>query len=328
MSHVTRILCILALALPLAAQVKITRQGNSKIAVEIDGKPFTDFYIGNENGARKPYLHPLRSASGKTVTRAYPMVADAPNESHDHPHHRGLWFAHSKVSGVSFWDCDGTPVPPTAGSIALAKVNVLTSGKKQGAIDATFHWNKPNGKPLLTESRKMIFYAEPSTRTIDFDIALRAEETAVFADSKEGTFAIRLAENLSEPEPKSKRVPHGAKRTGLMVNAEGGRGEAQVWGKRSPWVDYAGELLGEKLGVAIFDHPGNPRYPTWWHSRSYGLFAVNMFGLHNFEPGSGKDGSLTLEPGKTLRLRYRVLIHSGDAVQAQLAEAYRRYAGK
>src|SRR5215475_5624504 len=88
-------------ALPLCAQVKITPQGSEKIAVEIDGKPFTDFYVSAKNP--KPYLHPLRTADGKSVTRGFPMIPDVPGESKDHPHHRGLWFAHGNVNGYNFW---------------------------------------------------------------------------------------------------------------------------------------------------------------------------------------------------------------------------------
>src|SRR5664280_3065267 len=79
-----KLLLVVALALPLCAQVKITQQGKEKISVEIDGKPFTDFYIGPETV--KPYLHPLRTADGKVVTRGFPMVTDIPGEAHDHPH--------------------------------------------------------------------------------------------------------------------------------------------------------------------------------------------------------------------------------------------------
>jgi len=111
-----------------------------------------------------------------------------------------------------------------------------------------------------------------------------------------------------------------------MVNAEGLEGERQVWGKRSAWVDYFGEVEGEKLGVAIFDHPQNPKHPTFWHSRSYGLFAANIFGERDFMADKTRDGSITLEPGGTLRFRYRVVIHPGDFRSANIAELYRQYA--
>ena len=135
-----------------------------------------------------------------------------------------------------------------------------------------------------------------------------------FGDTKEGTFAVRLTTALEE------------RRTGRMVNAEGASGEKSVWGKRSAWVDYAGELEGEKLGIAFLDHPANPRHPTWWHSRAYGLFAANPFGQHDFENDKTKDGSLSLAAGESVRFRYRVIIHPGDAAAAGIAGQFSKYA--
>jgi hypothetical protein len=101
-----------------------------------------------------------------------------------------------------------------------------------------------------------------------------------------------------------------------------------TWGKASPWMDYFGTLEGEKLGVAILDHPGNPKHPTYWHCRDYGLFAANQFGEHDFFRDKTKDGGVTLEPGKSLRFRYRVIVHQGDTKEAKIAEAYRVWAGR
>ena len=78
--------------------MKITPQGKDKISIEIDGKPFTDFYIGPQ--ASKPYLHPLRTAHNK------PRHPRLPHHSRllrvkrqDKPRHKGLWFAHGNVNG-------------------------------------------------------------------------------------------------------------------------------------------------------------------------------------------------------------------------------------
>jgi hypothetical protein len=300
------------------AQVKITEDAG-RIAVDIDGKPETVFYVGAETA--KPYLHPLRSASGKIVTRHYPMEM-VPGESRDHPHHRGLWFSHGDVNGTDFWSNEPKQTPHT-GRIVLTKPAQIESGAKSGRIHAEFEWRDASGKPLLTESRTMVFYADPVLRTIDLDILLKAVDKVKFGDTKEGTFAIRLAAGLEEPDPKLPALP---KRTGRRLNAEGATGEAGIWGKRSDWVDHFGEIDGEKLGVAILDHPANPRHPTYWHSRAYGLFAANIFGVHDFEQDRSKDGSLTLEPGATLRFRYRVIIHPGDAKSADIAGLYSKYA--
>ena len=60
------ILLLAATLLPLWAQVTITPKGTEKITIDIDGKPFTDFWIGPET--KKPYLHPLRTASARGTT--------------------------------------------------------------------------------------------------------------------------------------------------------------------------------------------------------------------------------------------------------------------
>ncbi len=322
-----RTILILTVTLPFLTpsfgQVKITPRDGKVVSVEIDGKPFTDFYVGNEGGALKPYLHPLRSASGKSVTRGFPMLPDVPGEVHDHPHHRGLWFTHGDVNGLDFWAPEVAKDPNKRGTVVLAKIDKAAGGKKSGEIVATFEWKTPQGKTLLTETRRMVFYSDPVNRIIDFDATLRPQEEVKFGDTKEGMFATRLAAGLEEPQ---RRSPAEPKRTGLMVGASGKKGEKEVWGKRAEWVDYAGELEGEQLGVAILDHPANPRHPTWWHSRSYGLFACNIFGLHDFENDKSKDGSLTIKPGQPLRFRYRVVIHPGNFASAGVAEMFQKYA--
>ena len=169
----------------------------------------------------------------------------------------------------------------------------------------------------------MTFYSDPQLRTIDFDITLSPEEKVTFGDTKEGMFAIRLAAPLEESSPKGIAEP---KRTGKLVNAQNKVGEKNVWGKRSEWADYSGQIDGQPVGIAIFDHPGNPRHPTYWHSRDYGLFATNIFGLHDFENDKSRDGSLTIQPGQPLRFRFRVIIHPGDANSLNLRETFNAYA--
>src|SRR5205823_10015895 len=130
-----------------------------------------------------------------------------------------------------------------------------------------FDWTGPDGNVLLRENRLTTFRADAKNRVMDFDITLTAVDKVVFGDTKEGAFAIRLADSMTEKA-------HG----GQMVNAEGKRGMNEVWGKRSNWVDYSGMVDGEKVGVAMLDAPSNPRHPTYWHSRDYGLFALDPFG--------------------------------------------------
>jgi hypothetical protein len=186
-------------------------------------------------------------------------------------------------------------------------------GDRSGTLTATMEWRDPKGKVLLVEQRDMVFYSDPKLRTIDFNITLTAPEEVTFGDTKEGAFAIRLADNFTE------------KRGLKMVDADGRSGMAKIWGKRSNWVDYSAEVDGEKLGVAMFDHPQNPHHPTYWHARDYGLFALNPFGQNAFDP-KAEERHTKLSPGQKLAFRWRVVIHPGDAQDAHIADLYQEYA--
>jgi hypothetical protein len=291
--------------------------GAEQIGVIIDGQPFTQFIIAGE-GVTKPYLYPLRAPSGTYVTRMWPMEKAAEEASiakPDHPHQRGLWFAHEKVNGLDFWNNEATYTTPNRGKIVLAKLGEVSSGKDQGTIAATFDWVDLAGHKLLNESRRMTFYADPRLRIIDIDITLTAAADAVtFGDAKDGAFGVRMRPILQE-----------AGGTGHITNANGLAGEKQLWGKASNWCDYSGAVNGEKVGIAILDHPENPRHPVRWHARGYGLFAANPFALAAFTGDKSRDGSLTVAPGESLRFRYRVIIHEGDAQDAGIAAEWTRY---
>jgi len=302
-----RTFCLLLAAGCLTAQVRFAKD---LISVNVDGRPFTVFHYGTESG--KPYLAPIRSASGKIVTRRFPMEAVA-GDSTDHLHHTGLWFTYDDVNGVKFWENDPSYKHLNMGKIVVRSAD-YQEGDKAGTLTAVLEWRGPKGELLIVENRKMVFHSDPTLRIVDFEITLTAGEDLTFGDTKEGAFAIRLAESLTE------------KKGGKMVNAAGGVGMAQVWGKRSDWVDYSGTVDGEKLGVAILDHPQNPRHPTYWHARDYGLFALNPFGAHAFDP-TQPESHWQLAKGKELFFRWRVVVHPGDAESGRVADLYKDYAG-
>ena len=305
-------LILAAAVVSLSAQVKITK-GVDRIAVEIDGKPYTDYFVSPDGN--KPYVYPLRTASGIIVTRHFPMETVA-GETHDHPHHRGMFFAHGDINGINFWATEPSTKAANKGSMVLKKIAEAKGGSKSGTIRTVFNGLDPQGKPMMTETRTLTFYPGSELRVIDFEIQIEALRQLKFGDTKEGTFGIRLATPLSEDK------------SGRMVNAEGGETEKNVWGKRSPWVDYYGPLEGSTVGVAIMDHPKNPRHPTYWHARAYGLFAANIFGVKDFTGDKTQDGTFTLEAGKRVTFRYRVVIHAGDTKSANIASLFQQYAAK
>jgi len=325
-----RLVLILLLAAAYAgAQVKLFQSPNA-VFVEIDGKPFTALYYGGD--LPKPYLHPLKAATGTVVTRGYPMEKIA-GETTDHPHHRGAWMGYGVINGVNFWENENSYKETNKGTIVPSKPPKLQSNGKVASIIGYYDWLTPDGKALLSETRDITFHLHKTLRIVDFDIAFTAQTKVEFGDTKEGFFAIRIATPLQEDgksgPPAEKNAPL-SKTPGHLVNAEGKEGEKEVWGKPSPWTDYYGTIGEEKVGIAIFDHPSNVKAPTRWHARAYGLYAANPFGLAEFEGAKGggrgqaaaPTPSLVLEQGQVLKLKYRIIIHPGDAKSAGIATLY------
>lgn len=291
-------------AVSLAAQVKYSAQDQT---VSIDGKPFATFNTGEK--ANKPFLAPVRSASGKVVTRGFPMEM-LPGESRDHLHHRGLWFTYDDVNGVKFWENDPSYKKGRIGKQVVKKTEWKGGGKK-GTLTATIEWQTPEGEVLMVEKREMVFVPHATLRTIEFRTTLEGAQDVKLGDTKEGAFAIRLAEEFTE------------RRGGKIVDAEGRERMKQVWGKRADWVDYSAELQGEKLGVALLSHPSNPNHAPYWHARDYGLFAMNPFGQNAFD-ASQPERITKLAKGEKISYRWLVVVHPGDA--SGVAEQYKKFA--
>ena len=312
---------VLAVSCAFGADESVQLQREAThINVIIGGKPFTTYYFDPE--VAKPYFMPLRSAQGTVITRGFPIGNTVPPErQHDRnlePHQRPMYFGHGNVDGIDFWGealypkwSDGT----VFGRTVLAKIEEVKDGPDSGTIRALFHLVGPRGRIITDETQSFVFRGGQDLRMIDCEFTITANHGADVAigDSKEGSFAIRVVKELYSPP-------------GHMVNSNGGVGEKEIWGKRANWVDYYGKVGTEELGVAIFDSPRSFRHPTYWHARGYGLFAVNPFGIREFTGDDNNDGSWTIPQGKSLTLRYRVLIHHGDYKQAHVAEAYQQYA--
>ena len=75
----------------------------------------------------------------------------------------------------------------------------------------------------------------------------------------------------------------------------------------------------------MFDHTLNLRYPTYWHVRNYGLMTANPFALSYYYNDPRRDGSYILPKGKNLIFYYRLFVHSGDAKEGKVEEAYHNY---
>ena len=295
-----------------AAQSVELKDAGGKIEVKLGGEKFTEYRY---KGFAKPILYPVIGPGGVTMTRNYPIVKGVKGEAEDHPHHTSLWYTHGSVNGHDFW-----AVGKGRGKIVQVGTAKAVSGKTRGVITTQNKWVSADGKVQCTDERTIAFMAVKGGRAIDYQITIKASNGEVtFGDTKEGTMGIRTNPVLRVDRKR------GSPAKGKCVNSEGVKG-GSVWGKRAKWVDYWAPVNGKTVGVAIFDHPSNPRHPTWWHARTYGLITANPFGVHNFERKPKGTGDMKIEAGRSVTFRYRFLFHEGDVKEAKIAERYAAFA--
>jgi hypothetical protein len=319
--------CANLFAAPKGVQV-VADEGNRRVDITIDGQAFTS-YIWPAT-LKKPVLYPIIDADGVTVTRGWPLQP-RPGERTDHPHHDGLWFNYSNLNGFDFWN-NSEAIPaarsPKMGTIVFGKIVSAKSGANRGELTTNSTWIDGTNHPVLDETTHYVFAHQGATRSIDLAVTLKALDRAVFNDDKDGLLGLRVARWLESPEEKggtftdsngvatpvaaAANVPGVAPPTGEYLTSEGVKGEA-AWSTRGRWCALTGHNgAGHTVTIAIFDHPGNVGYPTYWHARGYGLFAANPLGRHMFDPKQPAF-DYTLEKGQSTTFRYRIVFYTHAA---------------
>jgi len=304
---------ILLIGHAFAADVELVQKQN-QIDIVIKGKTITTWVAKTE--WTKPILFPVRTLSGTLITRGFPLEK-IEGETTDHPHHTGIFFTYDGVNGMTrdkFWGAT-KPLP----QIKQVKITEMKTDKGKGILSAVLDWNGDTGKTYLVENRTMVFYPEQKGYAIDFTMVLTAKDTTiVFEDTKEGMFAIRVADWLSEQ-----------KGTGKYLNSRGEELEKGVWGKRAEWVRLEGSKDGKTVGIAILNHPKSCNYPTYWHARGYGLFSADPLGQLDFQKGTKAENPqpfhLTLKPGQGATFKFLMLIYDGSRPKEDLEKVFKDY---
>jgi hypothetical protein len=295
---------------------------NTKTSVDVlvGGKPFTSYFFPGQDVLKKAVLFPLISAQGTTITRGYPMAPRA-GERIDHPHHVGMWLNYEDVNGFDYWN-NSTNIIASLQNHKMGTIvhtSVVKQDAKKGLLEVSADWidNDGKGQKVLQEKTTYVFSGTADSRTVDRITTLTAmADQVLFKDVKDGMFAIRVARQLEIPSNKPD----------VFTDAHGieTKGEA-VWSTRAKWMNLHGVMDNHPISVTIFDHPANVSYPSYWHARGYGLFAVNPLGAKVFS--NGKDErNFTLKKGESVTFRYRTLISDRlnskeelDKIQAEFA---------
>ena len=323
---------------PAQPEVRVVANaGEDRVDVLVDGVLFTSYL--HPSTIQKPVLFPIRSAAGQTITRGFPLEP-TPGERVDHPHHIGLWFNYGDVNGLDFWNnSDAIPAERRAryGTVVHREVRSTEDGAGSGALEVTAEWVNHEGEALLREDTRFEFSAQGDTRAIDRITTLTALDAPVtFTDNKEGMLGLRVTRALEHPatrpeiftdasgQPTEVAVMNNEGVTGNYLTSEGVEGE-NVWGTRAHWNSLSGIVDGAPVTVAIFDHPQNVGYPTYWHSRGYGLFAANPLAPEAMSEGDEEPMVVELQPGESMTFRHRVAVFAGGRSAPEIEAVFQAF---
>jgi hypothetical protein len=286
------ILAVFAAQSLCAAEISAVRVG-SKINVTINGKYFTSYIFSEDE--KYPFFFPLNGpASGASVTSMRNGL---------YPHHSSLFLGCDRVNGGDYWQ-EGLE----RGRIVSVNAGIVKQGGDTVEITDECIWSRPGATSPVRDMRRFVITV-PSENMVQIDVTLTMEmlEDVHILRTNHSLFSARMAADLS--------VTYG----GTMINAEWDLCEKGTFGKNSSWIDYYGRRGDVIEGLAIMQHPSNPWYPSPWFTRDYGFMSPTPMNW----PENGEE--TCLKQGERLRLRYRVLVHTGEPDEAGITERFNQF---
>ena len=289
----TLLIAGLMIVIPLSAAKITAVKVGSKINVTIGNKYFTSYIFSEDE--KYPFFYPVNGpVSGGSVTSM---------RNSEYPHHSSLFFGCDLVNGGNYWQ-EGLE----RGRIISVNAEIIKQGSDTVIITDECIWSRPGAISPVKDIRKIIITSPSATVSqIDVEINMEMLIDVTIKKTNHSLFSARMAADLS------------VKNGGTMINAEGVKSEKDTFGKNSPWMDFYGKRGDAIEGLAIFQHPSNPWYPSPWFTRDYGFMSPTPM----YWPENGTE--IIMKKGTVLNLCYRVLVHSGDHSQAKIAEAFETY---
>ena len=301
----------------------VEQKQKKQIDILYNGQLLTTYNY--EDSLKKPVLFPVNTVDGITITRGWPIQPRA-GERTDHPHHTGMWLNYESVNGLDFWN-NSTAIAPGKGnqygSIRHDQLVEQKASKDSAVLVVSASWLNNGGDVLLKEHTNYVFTVRDQLFFIERKTRLTAtKEKVIFKDVKDGFFAIRVARELEMPSTQEdvftdsqgnktavSKMINNQGVTGNYISSEGIKDD-DVWGTKGRWTMLTGKKDGQEITIGILDHPSNIGYPSYWHARGYGLFAINPLGKKVFSNGK-EQLNLTLDIHEEVTFRYKVIIASG-----------------
>jgi hypothetical protein len=244
--------------------------------------------------SRGCYIHPLWGLSGELLTDDFPK---------DHYHHHGVFWTwpHVGVEGKehSLWDgstiCD-----------AFVRWICRRSGPVAAVLAVENGWYVGEKRVMIERVWMRTFKVSDDARVLDLEFTWIPTDNPVTLRGAEGKSYGGLTVRFA---PRSEQD--------AVITVPSGRTTKDLPDTPLAWADFASHLGGAATpsGAAIFVHPAHPDYPPTWLTRHYGAMCVGWPGVK----------ARTFEPGKPIRLDYRIWIHKSAVEPEGLKGAYEAY---
>jgi hypothetical protein len=283
-----------------------------RVEIAIDGR-FVFAYRGEKTSPpsadvppiyrRGGYIHPVHTPAGRLVTDDYPP---------DHLHHHGIWLAWTLTEfqgrKPDFWNMgDGT------GTVEYESILDAWTGPFAGGLSARHRFvdlSAPTPVSVLTDAWEITALAVGRTGRAyrAFDLVstqdLLASSPLVLPEYRYGGIGLR-----------GHRTWLGAAGTAFLTS----EGKTRVNGHatRARWCAMSGLVGGQRIGIAVLDHPQNFRHP-----QPMRIHPTEPF--FNFAPMQA--GRMEIVPGKPYVSRYRFIVFDGNPDPAWLDRLWRAYA--
>lgn len=243
--------------------------------------------------ARSSYIHPLYGLDGEILTDDFPK---------DHYHHRGVFWAwpHVRIGDRHYdlWMLKGIK--------HRFERWVAREASNSAKIELENSWYVQDRKVMREHVRIDVSPVSENGRSLDIQLAWTPIDQPITLEGAEdksyGGLTIRFA-------PRSNTV----------VTTPLGQDNKDLTMTRLAWTDLSGRFNGAQTpsGAAILVAPDHPDFPPEWLTRHYGALCLGWPGVK----------PRTLQPGETIRCRYRIWIHRGAPSVQELSQQHDRYAG-
>jgi hypothetical protein len=244
--------------------------------------------IAREN--LRPYIHPIVAPDGKGILTQF-------SPGH-HKHQTGLYWGLKRVNGRDYfmnWQGD-----------YWRRVSAKALNRKGHSVQwqTVYDLLDENTNPILTETQHWSMQEHEGKFVLDLEWQGEAKQGVVVGKFYVGGLFLRM--------------PWREGIRGEVINAAGQRNnEAEA--QRARWLDIGLQVEGREdlAHIAIFDHRGNPAFPTPWR-------VDNELGIG---PSRQILGDWQLEKGKRTVFRYRLIVYTGDLNKAGLTRQWKEYTG-